>query len=65
MFATSKVTGKNAHPFYKKLKAQSGVSPSWNFNKFLISRDGVVTDTFDKNVEPNSLDLLARIESLL
>ena len=65
MFATAKVTGKKAHPFYKKLKAQSGVSPTWNFNKFLISREGQVTDTFDKNVEPNSLELLSRIESLL
>ena len=65
MFATAKVTGKQAHPFYKKLKAQSGVSPTWNFNKFLISREGEVTDTFDKNVEPNSLELLSRIESLL
>ena len=65
MFATTKVTGKKAHPFYKKLSAQSGVSPTWNFNKYLISREGVVTDTFDKKIEPNSLELLSRIESLL
>ena len=65
MFATTKVTGKKAHPFYKKLTAQSGVSPTWNFNKYLISREGVVTDTFDKKIEPNSLELLSRIESLL
>ena len=65
MFATAKVKGKNAHPFYKKLSAQSGVSPTWNFNKYLISREGVVTDTFDKKIEPNSLELLSRIESLL
>ncbi len=65
MFATTKVTGKNAHPFYKKLRSESGVSPTWNFNKYLISREGIVTDAFDKNVEPNSLELLSRIESLL
>ena len=65
MFATTKVTGKKAHPFYKELSAQSGVSPTWNFNKYLISREGVVTDTFDKKIEPNSLELLSRIESLL
>ena len=65
MFATTKVTGKKAHPFYKKLSSQSGVSPTWNFNKYLISREGIVTDTFDKKIEPNSLELLSRIESLL
>ena len=32
MFATSKVRGNKANPLYKKLIAQSGISPSWNFN---------------------------------
>ena len=42
MFATSKVRGTKANPLYKKLIAQSGVSPSWNFNKYLVSREGKV-----------------------
>ena len=33
MFATAKVSGKKAHPFYKKLIAASGKEPKWNFAK--------------------------------
>lgn len=65
MFATSKVRGKNAHPFYKKLRKESGVQPSWNFNKYLISKDGSIVSTYGKNVEPNAPGLIADIEKLL
>ena len=65
MFATSKVRGNKANPLYKKLIAQSGVSPSWNFNKYLISREGKVVSTFGSRVKPDSPELLSRIEELL
>ena len=41
MFATSKVRGTKANPLYKKLIAQSGVSPSWNFNLDLFFHSGI------------------------
>ena len=65
MFATSKVRGKKANPLYKKMIAQSGVSPSWNFNKYLISREGNVISTFGSNVKPDSPELINKIEELL
>ena len=65
MFATSKVRGSKANPLYKKLIAQSGVSPSWNFNKYLISREGKVVSTFGSRVKPDSPELLSQIEELL
>ena len=65
MFATSKVRGSKANPLYKKLIAQSGVSPAWNFNKYLISRDGKVVSTFGSRVKPDSPELLSKIEELL
>ena len=34
------------HDKYKKLIDQSWVRPSWNFNKYLITRDGKVASTF-------------------
>ena len=65
IFATSKVRGKKANPFYKKLIAQSGYSPSWNFNKYLISRDGSVVQTYGSKVKPDSIELITKIEELL
>ncbi len=65
MFATSKVRGNKANPLYKKLIAQSGVSPSWNFNKYLVSREGKVISTFGSRVKPDSPELISKIEELL
>ena len=65
MFATVKVRGKKAHPFYKKLKEESGVEPKWNFNKYLISKDGKVVSTFKSGVRPDSVELISAIEKIL
>ena len=65
MFATAKVRGKKAHPFYKKLADESGISPKWNFNKYLISRDGSVASTYGSSVKPDSVELTSDIEKLL
>lgn len=65
MFSTVKVRGKKAHPFYKKLTAETGVTPSWNFNKYLISKDGKVISTYGSKVKPDSQELIAAIESIL
>ena len=65
MFATSKVRGTKANPLYKKLIAQSGVSPTWNFNKYLVSREGKVISTFGSKVKPDSPELISKIEELL
>ena len=65
MFATSKVRGKKANALYKKLIDQSGVSPSWNFNKYLITRDGKVASTFGSKVKPDSPELISKIKELL
>ena len=42
------VTGANAHPLYRWAAAQTGTlgTPSWNFHKILIGRDGRVIDWF-------------------
>ncbi len=65
MFSTVKVRGKKAHPFYKKLKKESGVEPTWNFNKYLISKNGKVVSTFKSGVKPDSPELISAIESIL
>ena len=65
MFATAKVSGSKAHPFYKKLAAESGMSPNWNFNKYLIDRDGKVVNGYRSKVKPDSELLTSAIERLL
>ena len=65
MFATAKVKGKNAHPFYKKLIAASGKEPRWNFAKYLIGRDGEVIDHYKSRVTPESEKLVSAITAVL
>ena len=65
MFATSKVRGSKASPLYKKLIAASGEEPSWNFNKYLISRDGQQIYKYGSKVKPDSPELTKKIEELL
>ena len=54
------VNGKNAHPIYKYLKAETkgllGGAIKWNFTKFLISRDGSRIQRFAPTATPESLD---------
>ena len=65
MFATAKVKGERAHPFYKKLAKESGMVPNWNFNKYLIDRNGKVHKTYRSKVKPDSELLITAIEKLL
>ena len=65
MLATSKVRGNKANPFYRKLIKETGYSPKWNFNKYLISRDGTVVSTYGSKVKPDSQELVTKIEELL
>lgn len=65
MFATSKVRGNKASPLFKKLIAASGEEPTWNFNKYLISRDGDKIYKYGSKVKPDSPELKNQIEELL
>jgi len=65
MFATAKVRGSKAHPFFKKLAQESGMTPNWNFNKYLIDRDGKVYKGYRSKVKPDSELLVNAIEKLL
>lgn len=65
MFATSKVRGNKASPLFKKLIAATGEEPTWNFNKYLISRDGEKIYKYGSKVKPDSPELKNQIEELL
>ena len=59
------VKGRNAHPFYRAVKAETGFAPRWNFNKVLIAPDGRVAGTWGSNVRPGSRAITDAIEALL
>ena len=61
MLTTSKVKGSNALPFFKKLAEVSGMEPNWNFNKYLISKDGLTVEGFRSKVKPSSKELTYKI----
>ena len=63
LYATTHVRGDQAHPLFKKLSRKSGKEPSWNFNKFLISKEGKLVGMYDSKVSPESL--AGKIENLL
>jgi glutathione peroxidase len=77
MFAKVTVKGAGKHPLYAALMAAQpkAVQPdgkldgngdiSWNFEKFLIGRDGKVIARFAPSVTPESPQVIAAIESAL
>ncbi len=59
------VKGADAHPFYQSVKAETGFTPKWNFNKVLISPDGTVAGTWGASTRPTSRPIKRAIEALL
>jgi glutathione peroxidase len=70
MFAKISVKGKHIHPLYafltsKETNPNFGGAISWNFNKFLIGRDGVIVGRFGSRTKPDDKELIAEVERAL
>jgi glutathione peroxidase len=65
MFSTTAVTGNGANPLYAELIKATGNAPKWNFNKYLIDRNGKVLDYFPSKVTPDDPALVGKIEKAL
>ncbi len=65
MFAKSSVKGSNANPLFKQLAKQTSDAPSWNFHKYLISRDGRQVLSFGSQIAPESKTMTDAIEQML
>jgi glutathione peroxidase len=60
--AKAEVRGPNAHPFYRWAAAERPKDlPRWNFHKYLIGRDGHITDVFPERVEPTDTRVVTAI----
>lgn len=66
MFGKISVKGSDMHPLYAWLTSRPNGAPvSWNFNKFLIGRDGNLIAHFGSRTAPESEELNAAIEKAL
>jgi glutathione peroxidase len=68
MFSKITVKGPDKHPLYAALIAASDTPEAeiaWNFEKFLVSRDGHVVRRFSPRTAPDDQELIAAIEAML
>jgi len=70
VFEKIRVRGSYAHPLYKffadkKENGKLNSVPRWNFHKFLINKDGLVTDFYYPFTKPTSSKIRKKIGRLL
>jgi glutathione peroxidase len=68
LFDKLDVNGNKRAPLYTTLAGKESPFPGdikWNFNKFLIGKDGKILKRFDSGVKPDSEELTKAIEAAL
>jgi len=68
LFDKLEVNGNNRHPLYTALAGKDSPFPGdikWNFNKFLLGKDGRIIKRFDSKVAPESPEMTQAIEAAL
>ncbi|OYQ65422.1 glutathione peroxidase [Pseudanabaena sp. SR411] len=65
MFSKVKVSGNDMSDAYKYLTETTGSQVKWNFNKFLVDKEGKVVKYYPSSVAPEDAELRKDIEALL
>lgn len=68
MLAKTEVNGAKRHPLYAYLAGKDSPFPgniAWNFEKFLVGRDGKILKRFESDAEPDSSGVRRAIEAAL
>ncbi len=64
MLSTVSVRGENTHPIFQELARQSE-QPGWNFNKYLVGKDGKVIKHFGSRARPDSEGFIQTVKTAL
>lgn len=67
MFAKISVKGEDQHPLYELLTGTDGFDGdiTWNFEKFLVDKDGKILSRFSPKVTPEDPEIIKAIEAAL
>jgi glutathione peroxidase len=65
MFAKSSVKGGDANPLFAAMLRAGAKEPSWNFNKYVIGRDGKLVGSFGSMTRPDDRKFVAALEKAL
>jgi len=66
LFDKIKVLGEDRSPLYERLiQFEPAGDISWNFEKFIVDKNGNVVARFKSNVKPESEEIISIIEGLL
>jgi glutathione peroxidase len=66
MFSKTVVKGPQANnALFAELVKATGKAPAWNFNKYLVDRQGKVVAYYDSKVTPGSMTLVSALEKAL
>ena len=62
------MNGPNRNKLYTLLAGEASPFPGnikWNFNKFLIGRDGKILKRFESKTKPDSAEMVQAVEAAL
>lgn len=65
MFSKTSVKGKDANPLFSAMQKAGAKEPSWNFNKYLIDRDGKLVGSFGSMTRPDEKSFVSALEKAL
>jgi glutathione peroxidase len=67
MFSKISVKGDDQHPLYQYLTKESPFpgDVKWNFQKYLVDRNGSIVAKFDPKVEPEDTTVIQAVEKYL
>ncbi len=65
LFQKVHAKGNTTEPFTTLNKVSPAGDVEWNFEKFLVNREGEAVARFKSSIEPNSLEITRSIEDLL